>query len=258
MKKTVTRSLAEKTWNSAEYYHQARAASEDAHPALIFLRNRYQEKSVLEIGCGEGTKLAGLDAERKTGIDISPVAVRDAKKKIDEAVVGDAESLPFGDSTFDAAVSFFSLEHCESPEKVLAEMVRVTRSGGEIVVLTPNFGAPNRQSPCFTGSRIHKLAGGFFADFFPSRSLGWNHVTPLSLTKEYESDYDTVVEPYALSLIRYLKSQGLEIVHNDTHWDVPVGAENVMQRFFHTAASLRIFPFIYWGPHAFVIARVKK
>lgn len=251
----ITNKLADKTWNSDDYYDQAKTASQNIHPSLTLLKNRYIGKNILEVACGEGTKLRGLTAKKRTGLDISSTAIERAKTKLDEAIVGNAESLPFKNNSFDAVLSFFSLEHFEHPEKVLAEMIRVVKVGGEIVILTPNFGAPNRSSPCFVGSRFSKLLRGFISDFSSLPSLDWNHVKPLSLEHAYESDYDTVVEPYLLTLRSYLKHLNLDIVIASSNWEIAMEQESFLQKIFRLFGTLGIFPFKYWGPHAFVIAK---
>jgi SAM-dependent methyltransferase len=48
--------------------------------------------------------------------------------------VGDATSLAFADSTFDGAVTRLSLHHIPAPGRIVAEMARVVRPGGTIVV----------------------------------------------------------------------------------------------------------------------------
>lgn len=252
----LTKKLAEKTWNDDDYYLQSKLASENDHPSLSYLRDRYRGKDILEVACGEGTKLARLIAHRKVGLDISTVAIKQAKQKLDLAVVGNAEKLPFKSNEFDATLSFFSLEHFEHPETVLHQMIKVTKLGGEIVILTPNFGAPNRSSPCYTGSRVQKLLTGFFQDLIGHPSgLNWHHVTPLSIEHAYESDFDTLVEPYLLTLNRYFKSLGLEIVSSSSNWRVSMARENLLQKMFRFLGMVGIYPFRYWGPHAFVIAR---
>ena len=49
-----------------------------------------------------------------------------------------AERLPFADGSFDVVYCFSAIEHVESVEASVAEMVRVTRRGGLIYVHTPN------------------------------------------------------------------------------------------------------------------------
>jgi SAM-dependent methyltransferase len=60
----------------------------------------------------------------------SPGAVRAG---VDRIVVANAEALPFGDRTFDAALSVLSLHHCIEPEAALDELARVA---DRVVVLT--------------------------------------------------------------------------------------------------------------------------
>lgn len=255
----ITDKLAGSTWNHEDYYDQAKSASENEHPSLSFLKNRYVGKEILEVACGEGTKLANLNAKKRVGLDISEVAIKRAKLKLDTAIVGNAEALPFKDNQFDAVLSFFSLEHFESPEIVMQEMIRVASVGAEIVILTPNFGASNRSSPCFKGSRLVKLIKGFVKDFVPHQSkLGWNHVTPLSIEHSYESDFDTVVEPYISTLIQYLKYHKLDIVVATSNWEVSLQNEGLVQKVFRFLGTYGVYPFSYWGPHAFVIARKTK
>lgn len=48
--------------------------------------------------------------------------------------VGDAEQLSFADQSFDVVVSRYALHHCEDPQRVLAEMARVCRLQGAVVI----------------------------------------------------------------------------------------------------------------------------
>ncbi|HEY2074617.1 MAG TPA: methyltransferase domain-containing protein, partial [Gaiellaceae bacterium] len=50
-------------------------------------------------------------------------------------VEGDAEHLPFDDFSFDLAATLRTLHHVSRPEVVLAELVRVTRAGGTLLVI---------------------------------------------------------------------------------------------------------------------------
>lgn len=51
---------------------------------------------------------------------------------------GDVAALPFADATFDAVIAGELLEHLESPETVLPEFARVMKSGGRLLITTPN------------------------------------------------------------------------------------------------------------------------
>ena len=52
-------------------------------------------------------------------------------------IVADAKNLPFLDNSVDAVICEFMLEHVEDPEKIIAEMMRVLKTGGLVYVTTP-------------------------------------------------------------------------------------------------------------------------
>ncbi|MBR1197420.1 class I SAM-dependent methyltransferase [Bradyrhizobium sp. AUGA SZCCT0158] len=97
---------------------------------------------ILVVGCGSGREaglLARLLKSRTVGIDIggefSFDRVGSAPARLIEM---DARELQFPDGTFDFVFSFHALEHIPHPEKALAEMARVLRSGGTYLIGTPN------------------------------------------------------------------------------------------------------------------------
>jgi len=99
--------------------------------------------SLLDVACGSGTFLR-VAAERgldPTGIDISPAAIAIAAERVPgvDLRVGEAEQLPFPDSSFDVVTCLGSLEHFESPERGAAEIARVLRPSGRAVVFVPNL-----------------------------------------------------------------------------------------------------------------------
>jgi ubiquinone/menaquinone biosynthesis C-methylase UbiE len=93
---------------------------------------------VLDIGCGDGGDLAALEefGARAVGVDASESAVRAARAAVPSAQVevADAVALPFAPDTFDACRCDRTLQHVADPAGALAEMVRVTRPGGVVVV----------------------------------------------------------------------------------------------------------------------------
>jgi ubiquinone/menaquinone biosynthesis C-methylase UbiE len=89
---------------------------------------------VLDVATGPGY-VAATAAERGAsvvGVDFSAAMVAQARRRCSaiEFREGDAEALPFVDESFDAVVMNFGLLHLGRPEKALAEMHRVLRSGG--------------------------------------------------------------------------------------------------------------------------------
>ena len=96
------------------------------------------------MGCGTGGfNVAAEEAGvRPVGVDADAEAIAICALKREKAggafVRAAAERLPFPDATFDVVYCFSAIEHVESVEATVAEMVRVTRPGGLVYVHTPN------------------------------------------------------------------------------------------------------------------------
>lgn len=99
---------------------------------------------VLDVACGPGIVAcaAAEQAAHVTGIDITPAMIAEAKRRQNELGlanidwhVGDATALPFADASFDVVVTRYSFHHLQQPAAALAEMRRVCRPGGRIVVI---------------------------------------------------------------------------------------------------------------------------
>ena len=99
---------------------------------------------ILNVGCGTGgfNLVAEEAGARAVGVDADAEAIAICALKQDKGgsafVRAAAERLPFADGSFDVVYCFSSIEHVESVEESVAEMVRVTRRGGLIYVHTPN------------------------------------------------------------------------------------------------------------------------
>lgn len=104
-------------------------------------------KTLLEVGCGVGAQseilLRRFPEIHLTGIDKSATQLKAAKeqltkvpwaKKRFDLKVEDAESLNFASKSFDAAFLCWVLEHMSSPQKVLSEVRRVVKPGGQVVI----------------------------------------------------------------------------------------------------------------------------
>lgn len=94
--------------------------------------------SVLEVGCGKGRFLAAVSrlqaSVQCTGVDISSVLLRhlpDHVKKQEGAL----EAIPFPDNCFDVVFSVEAIEHSANPEVAVAEMIRVARPDGRIIII---------------------------------------------------------------------------------------------------------------------------
>jgi ubiquinone/menaquinone biosynthesis C-methylase UbiE len=101
---------------------------------------RTKSGKALDLGCGTGNytlelKKRGFDV---IGLDASEGMLRIARSKGLNCIRGDAYSLPFPDESFDLVLSVTMFEFIHEPEKVLTEIHRVLRSGGEVVIGTMN------------------------------------------------------------------------------------------------------------------------
>ena len=96
---------------------------------------------VLDVACGPGLVVAAFAAvaQQVTGIDLTPAMIARARELTAEYAnvrldVGTVLPLPYADAAFTIVVSRFAFHHLEDPRAVLAEMVRVCRPGGCVLV----------------------------------------------------------------------------------------------------------------------------
>jgi 2-polyprenyl-3-methyl-5-hydroxy-6-metoxy-1,4-benzoquinol methylase len=104
---------------------------------------------VLEIACGRGALaayLATLGASRVVAVDLSPVAVELTRRMASErhldqveAAVGDIQDMSYETSSFDIVISCETVEHVPDPVRAVAELARVLKPGGVLLLTTPNY-----------------------------------------------------------------------------------------------------------------------
>jgi len=123
------------------------AARQDARAAELAERVRsfvlpHGDELALDVGTGAGALALALAplVREVVGVDRVPellALARDRAKGLANLtfVEGDAESLPFEDGSFDLVGTLRTLHHVPRPELVVAELVRVTRAGGLILVV---------------------------------------------------------------------------------------------------------------------------
>lgn len=100
---------------------------------------------VLDFGCGSKPYRRLFEhAESYVGVDIEQSGHDHASSDID--IFYDGTTLPFGDASFDAAVSFETFEHVPDIDRMLGELARVITPGGLLLVSTP-FAFPEHETP---------------------------------------------------------------------------------------------------------------
>jgi len=106
--------------------------------------------SVLDVGCGVGHDAEAIlaivwPAGRVVGIDAGQELIEKAIERTKAKFprpdfrIGDALALEFADNTFDASRVDRVLQHLNDPALAIAEMVRVTRPGGRVAALEPDW-----------------------------------------------------------------------------------------------------------------------
>ena len=251
----MNKKLKREVWEKEKYLDFAHKGSLDVeHPGMkILLKIADKKNNILDLGCGDGTRLNLIDGRGKTltGIDISNTAIKKAKKLYPKInfISGNIERLPFADGRFDLVYSAFVFEHLDKPEAVIREVLRVLKKGGNLLIIAPNYGSPNRASPPFKGSRLMKLISGFINDFFSGSSLDWQKVKPIANGDVYEMDWDTTTEPYLGTLIPFFKELSVKVIKSFSCWEEEEDNAGPMQRLFRFLGERNVYPFINWGPH---------
>jgi ubiquinone/menaquinone biosynthesis C-methylase UbiE len=102
-------------------------------------------KHVLDLACGEGygSALLARHAASVTGVDVSQQAIEHAKRAYAKLrniqfVVGSATAIPAPDAGIDVAISFETLEHIHEQDEFLAELHRVLKPDGVLLISCPN------------------------------------------------------------------------------------------------------------------------
>jgi SAM-dependent methyltransferase len=129
------------TWMSGDYGHFATYLEPGA---LEFLSRIPLQPGmrILDVACGAGqiSIPAARAGAKVTGIDIAPNLIEQARARAQAENLdahfeeGDAEMLPYPDSSFELVISLIGAMFAPRPELVAAELKRVCRPGGKIIM----------------------------------------------------------------------------------------------------------------------------
>ncbi len=131
------------THQSASFGKAAVMTAAETLGALVELAPEDASARWIESACGTGLVARALAGKvgSVTGVDLTPAMLEQAKRgAAEEGIenagfsVGDATALDFADGAFDGGVTRFSLHHIPLPGRVIAELARVVRPGGWVLV----------------------------------------------------------------------------------------------------------------------------
>jgi SAM-dependent methyltransferase len=99
------------------------------------------DAQILDAGCGSGRNMVDFASYGAvTGVEISDASVERARMRdVGEVLQCSITSLPFADGHFDLAVCLDVIEHIEDEQGALAELYRVVRPGGSLLITVPAY-----------------------------------------------------------------------------------------------------------------------
>ena len=115
--------------------------------------------AILDNGTGLGTYLEAIGGispdSLRIGLEIEHERAVAALARADGIVLGVGEQLPFADDSFDLILSNEVIEHVANDRAAVAEMARVARPGGRIVIFAPNRWYPVEQHGVYWRGEYH-------------------------------------------------------------------------------------------------------
>lgn len=200
---------------------------------------------VLVAGCGVGIYARQI-CQRFTNtvdaFDIEPERVAAARNSLPDAIVSAGESIPFRDDTFDVVLSHEVIEHVIDDRRSAAEMVRVLKPGGRLLLFCPNRWYPFETHGHYWRGQ-YRFGNTPLINFLPDRLR--NLLAPH-------------VRAYTARAVRQLFADSpVEFLH---HSRIYGGYDNIIERMGKPACILRDIlhrlertPFDVWGLSHFLV-----
>jgi len=144
----------------ADWVELSEPLSGPLHEATLAALAPLSGLALLDVGCGAGSALASARrlGARVSGLDAAAAMLAVARERLPGADlrVGDAESLPFEDATFDVVTAFNAVQYAADPRAAVAEAARVVRHGGRVAIGV--WAEPARCETDVVFARIRALA----------------------------------------------------------------------------------------------------
>ncbi len=135
----VRKEYADEAGLAARMAVQESATGPDPYAVVFAAVSECEPGRVLEVGCGRGELAERMSREleaRVVAVDQSERMVELTAARGVEAIVGDAQDLPFHDGIFDCAVAAWMLYHVPDLDRAVRELRRVLRLEGRLVAAT--------------------------------------------------------------------------------------------------------------------------
>jgi SAM-dependent methyltransferase len=197
----------------------------------VFVRPFLRGKRVLDAACGEGygSALLAAEADSVLGVDIDETAIAHARARYGERrnvsfQRGDCTALDLDDASFDAVVSFETLEHVSAQQELVAGFARVLREDGVLFVSSPD-------------KRTYSDVSGFRNEF---------HVREL-----YREELSALLAPH----FPYVRLYGQKLLFQSAIWALDAPLDSVATA---TAAADQPQPGLGYDPMYFIAVCSKR
>jgi SAM-dependent methyltransferase len=211
---------------------------------------------VLDAACGIGdlTRILGglvTPGGEAVGVDFSQTMVEEARRRSKDSGIpvrfeqGDIMALDFPDNSFDRTRAEQILQHIQSPENALAELARVTRPGGLVSVMEPDWDtliidadnlALSRAFTAYNSTVVvaHGAIGRRLPALFRDADLVDVRVTPSVLMPHYPA-----VREFIESNTRNAMEEGLMAETDASEWLSDLERRHAQGRFFGAFSYFR-------------------
>lgn len=207
---------------------------------LMIHEPNLDKMKAVDIGAGKGGFMlqaleAGMDIygleKNEDNIKIAQQKMAEKGYEQNRIIQGLVESLPWPDANFDFANASEVLEHVEEPDKMLNEMHRVLKTGGQAYVSIPNrFG--------FWDPHFHL----YFINWMP-RNWAMKILSALNKHKDYNTDsgYQSLTQMHYhtyKSALKLLSNHGFDAIDTRRKKVLNLSNNNLLKKLLSLAYSL--------------------
>lgn len=193
------------------------------------LNNKIQGK-VLDLGCGLGGFLPSL---KSLGFDVYGAemdfdsVLYCIKRGFPQCAQTDSSALPFADDSFDLVTMFDAIEHIEDDHQTMAEVARVLKPGGKVIISVPAYQ--------FLYTNNDRVAQHFRRYNRKSTRMLFEKAC---LDVERNTHANVLLFPIILvvvmmtKIVEFVFDANKESSHNNLSWPMPSFVNNILYRIF--------------------------